>query len=173
MRFAAGGASYSAGVLARNIHVDSAAPAASSGKWGGAIALTGIVPASGKDDLKLDLNFGNAIGRYQVPGFFPDGYLDSSGQLQLARQESGFIAYRHFWTPKLRSTLELSAAASSPPAGTANGVNKSDRSAHLNVIWSPIPAVNLGAELIHAQRTVVGGDKGSLNRFQLAAQYSF
>lgn len=172
-RFDAGGARYSAGVLARNIHVDSAAPSANSGKWGGALALTGIVPVGGKDDLKLDFNVGNAIGRYQLPGFFPDGYLDASGRLELARQASGFIAYRHFWTPKLRTTLELSAAASSPPAGTANGVNKSDRSAHLNVIWSPVPAVNLGAELIHAQRTVVGGDRGGLNRVQLAAQYSF
>jgi hypothetical protein len=33
--------------------------------------------------------------------------------------------------------------------------------------------VNLGAELIHAQRTVVGGDKGSLNRIQFSAQYNF
>jgi hypothetical protein len=174
MRFAAGGATYSAGVLARNVHVDSAtAPAADSGKWGGAIALTGIIPAGGKDDLRLDVNLGNAIGRYQVPGFFPDGYLDRNGSLRLARQTSGFIALRHFWKPSLRSTLELSAASSSPPAGTANGVNKSDRSEHLNLIWSPIPAVDLGAELIHAQRAVVGGDKGSLNRIQFAAQYSF
>src|SRR5262249_20665277 len=52
---------YSMGVLARETHVDSpAAPAASSGKWGGAVALTGIVPTIGKDDLRMDLNFGNA-----------------------------------------------------------------------------------------------------------------
>jgi hypothetical protein len=33
--------------------------------------------------------------------------------------------------------------------------------------------VNLGTEYIHAQRTVVGGDRGSLNRIQFSAQYSF
>jgi hypothetical protein len=33
--------------------------------------------------------------------------------------------------------------------------------------------VNLGAELIHGERTVVGGERGSLNRLQLSAQYSF
>lgn len=175
VRFNRGGAAYSAGLLARNIHVDSAAaPAgASAGKWGGAIALTGIVPAGGKDDVRLDFNFGNAIGRYQVSGFFPDGYLDSSGGLHLARQTSGFIAYRHFWTPAVRSTLELSAANSNPPGDTAAGVNKSDRSQHLNLVWSPVSAVNLGAELIHARRTVVGGDSGALNRVQFSAQYSF
>jgi hypothetical protein len=172
-RFTANGGTYSAGVLLRNVHIDSAAPVASSGKWGGAVALTGILPVGAKDDLKMDINLGNAIGRYQVPGFFPDGYLDASGTLRLASQASGFAALRHFWTPRLRSTLELSAARSSPRSGTANGVNKSDRSVHLNLIWSPVRAVNLGAELIHAQRTVVGGDQGSLNRLQLAAQYSF
>ena len=174
VKFAAARGTYSAGVLARNIHVDSAAaPAANSGKWGGAIALTGIVPTIGRDDVRFDLNLGNAIGRYQVPGFFPDGYLDAAGHIQLAHQESGFIAYRHFWTPGLRSTLELSAANSAPPSGTFNGINKADRSQHLNLIWSPVAPVNLGAELIHAERTVVGGDKGSLNRVQFSAQYSF
>jgi hypothetical protein len=174
VKFAVGGGTYSAGVLARNIHVDSAAaPSATSGKWGGAIALTGIIPALGRDDLRFDLNAGNAIGRYQNPGFFPDGYLNAAGQLELARQASGFISYRHFWTPALRSSLVLAAANSNPPGGTSSGINKSDRSEHLNLIWSPLPAVNLGAELIHAERTVVGGDQGTLNRIQLSAQYLF
>jgi DcaP outer membrane protein len=168
-----GRAVYSAGVLARNIHVDSAALGANSARWGGALAFSGIVPLGARDDVRFDLNAGNAIGRYQVGAFLPDGYLDASGKLALAKQASGYIAYRHFWTPQLRSTVEYSAANSTPPAGTAAGINKSDRSQHLNLIWSPIPAVNVGAEVIHAERTVVGGDHGRLNRIQFSAQYSF
>lgn len=168
-----GRATYSAGALARNVHVDSAALGADSGRWGGALTFSGIVPVGASDDVRFDANAGNAIGRYQVGGFFPDGYLDASGRLELAHQASGYIAYRHFWTPKLRSTVEYSAATSTPPAGTAAGINKSDRSQHLNLIWSPIAAVNLGGELIHAKRTVVGGDEGSLNRIQFSAQYNF
>ena len=168
-----GRATYSAGALGRNVHVDSAALGANSGRWGGALNVSGIVAVGARDDLRFDANAGNAIGRYQVGGFFPDGYLDASGNLQLAHQASGFLAYRHFWTPKLRSTFEYSAASSTPPAGTAAGINKSDRSQHLNLIWSPIPAVNLGGELVHAERTVVGGDHGNLNRIQFSAQYSF
>lgn len=174
VKWASGRASYSLGVLAREIAVDSAAaPAASGSKWGGALALTAIVSAGGKDDVRLALNAGNAIGRYQELGFFPDGYVGADGSLRLARQTSGFVALRHFWAPNLRSTLEVSAASSSPPDGTAAGVNRSDRSQHVNLIWSPVRAVNLGAELIHGQRSVVGGDNGSLNRLQLSAQYLF
>jgi len=165
---------YSFGAIARAIGVDSAAaPAASGTKWGGAVSLAAIVPTAGQDDVRIDFNFGNAIGRYQVLGFLPDGYVDADGNLRLARQASGFIAFRHFWAPGLRSTLEVSAATSNPPDGTASGINRSDRSQHLNLIWSPVAAVNLGAELIHAQRAVVGGDKGSLNRVQFSAQYGF
>lgn len=168
------GASYSLGILARRIAVDSAAfPQASDSRWGGAISLGGIVPAGSEDDLRFALNAGNAIGRYQELGFFPDAYVAQDGTLRLARQTSGFVAYRHFWAPGLRSTLELSAASSSPPAGTAVGVNRSDRSQHLNLVWSPIAAANLGAELIHGERTLVGGGEGRLNRLQFSAQYFF
>ncbi|HEX2565485.1 MAG TPA: DcaP family trimeric outer membrane transporter [Burkholderiales bacterium] len=174
VKFNAGAGTYTLGVLGRHIHVDSAAaPAANNGKWGGALAFTGIIPTVGKDDLRLNLNAGNAIGRYQVSGFFPDGYVDAAGRIQLAQQVSGYVAYRHFWTPALRSTLELSAANSNPPAGTFNGINKSDRSQHANLIWSPTEATNLGVEFIHAKRTVTGGDSGSLNRLQFSAQYNF
>ena len=173
VRHTLGGATYSAGALVRNIHVDSAALGANSGKWGGAVAFTGIVAAGKRDDLRFNANFGNAIGRYQVGAFFPDGYLAVDHTLHLAHQSSGYIAFRHFWTPALRSTVEYSAANSTPPGATAAGINKSDRSQHLNLIWSPVRAVNLGAEYIHAQRTVVGGDRGSLNRLQFSAQYSF
>jgi hypothetical protein len=174
VKIASAGGVYSIGVLAREIHVDSAAaPAASSGKWGGAVALTGIVPTVGKDDLRMDLNFGNAIGRYQVGGFFPDGYVDAAGEVRLARQASGYVAYRHFWSPTLRSTLEVSAANSAPPADTFAGINKADRSEHLNLIWRPVAGLDVGAELIHARRVVTGGDSGTLNRLQFSAQYSF
>lgn len=171
VKFAAGGAAYSFGVLGREISVDTAS--ASGSKWGGAVSVTGIVPIGRQDDLRFDLNAGNAIGRYQTLGFLPDGYVGADGSLRLATQTSGFIAYRHFWAPSLRSTVEFSAASSSPPSDTAAGVNRSDRSQHLNLIWSPVTAVNLGAELIHGERTVVGGDKGNLNRLQLSAQYLF
>jgi hypothetical protein len=87
VRHNVGRAVYSASALARNIHVDSAALGADSGRWGGALAFSGIVPVGGRDDLRFDVNAGNAIGRYQMGAFFPDGYLDASGKLQLAARE--------------------------------------------------------------------------------------
>src|SRR6266571_3930534 len=162
---------FNAALMARNIRIDSAA--AADAKWGEAISLTGVVPI-GIDDLRADINVGNAIGRYQLSGFFPDGYVDATGKVRLARAKSAYAAYRHFWSPMLRSSLILSASGTdTPDGGTFNGFNKSARSAHVNLIFSPIPGVNLGTELIYEKRTVVDGDFGTLHRVQFAAQYFF
>jgi len=70
--------------------------------------------------------------------------------------------------------LILSASGTDTPGGgTFNGFNKSARSAHVNSIFSPVPRVNLGIELIGERRTVVDGDFGTLRRVQFAAQYLF
>jgi len=52
-------------------------------------------------------------------------------------------------------------------------VNKGAKSAHLNVIWSPVAQTNLGLELIHASRETQNGQAGRLNRVQASAQYLF
>jgi hypothetical protein len=162
---------FNAALMARNIRIDS--PAAADAKWGGAISLTAVIPA-GKDDFRADFNAGNAIGRYQLSGFFPDGYVDAAGKVQLAQARSAYLAYRHLWSSTLRSSLILGASSTDTPGGgTFNGFNKSARSAHLNLIFSPVPRVNLGMELIGEKRTVVDGDFGTLRRVQFAAQYLF
>lgn len=162
---------FNAALMARNIRIDS--PAAADAKWGGAISLTAVIPA-GKDDFRADFNAGNAIGRYQLSGFFPDGYVDAAGKVQLAQVRSGYLAYRHLWSSTLRSSLILGASGTGTPGGgTFNGFNKSARSVHLNLIFSPVPRVNLGMELIGEKRTVVDGDFGILRRVQFGAQYLF
>ena len=162
---------FNAALMARNIRIDT--PAAADAKWGEAVSLTAVIPV-GNDDFRADLNAGNAIGRYQLSGFFPDGYVDAGGRVRLAQARSGFVAYRHRWSPTLRSSLILAASqADTPDGGTFNGFNKSARSGHLNLIYSPVPQVNLGAELIEEKRTVVDGDFGILRRIQFAAQYLF
>lgn len=174
IRFDTPAGRFSLQALVRNIRADSpSAPAAVANEWGGALGVSGVVPAFGRDDFRFNINLGNVIGRYQELGFFPDGHIDASGNVRLADVVSGYAAYRHHWNAVLRSSLVLSAARARNPAGTFGAINKSSESAHLNLIWSPVRAVNLGAEFIHAKRTVENGRSGSLNRVQLSAQYGF
>src|SRR5258706_5205243 len=163
---------FNAALIARNIRIDSAA--ASDAKWGEGVSLTEVIPIGNTDDLRANFNVGNAIGRYQLSGFFPDGYVDAAGRVRLARAKSAYAAHRHFLSATLRSSLILAASSTETPGGRAfNGFNKSARSAHANLILSPIPRVNLGMGLIYEKPTVVDGDFGTLHRVQFAAQYFF
>lgn len=172
VRFNTSAGNYWVGAVARNIRIDSAAaPAAVEDKWGGGLAVSGVIPIS-RDDVRFVVYAGNGIGRY-TSAFNVDGVLDSAGSLSLPDVVGGNVAYRHFWNPSLRSTLALAASRADNPSGTIGGVNKSNNSIHANLIWTPWKAVDVGAELIHAKREVESGATGSLNRVQLSAKYEF
>jgi hypothetical protein len=159
--------------LLRQIRVDSAsAPALVDQKLGGAVSIAGVVPIAGRDDIRFTASAGNAIGRYSN-GFFPDAVVDSDGKLKLPRQWGWFAAYRHYWSDQWRSNLVLSSAAESNLAGAAPTTNRSTRSAHLNLIWSPAQNSDLGIEYIHADRETEDGLRGHLNRIQASAKYAF
>jgi hypothetical protein len=173
IRFKLGEGRYSVQALVRNVRAQSAAtPAANDDQWGAALGVAGVVPF-GRDDFRFNVNAGNVIGRYQELGFFPDGHIDATGGVQLADVVSGYAAYRHFWAAGLRSSLVLSAARAKNPSGTFGATNRRSESAHLNLIWSPVRQVNLGAELIYAKRIVEDGRSGHLTRVQLSGQYGF
>lgn len=164
---------YSVHAIVRQLSVDSgSAPAAVDRKVGAALSFTGVVPTLGKDDLRFTASAGNAIGRY-LDGFFPDAVIDANGRLGLPRQWGGFAAYRHFWSEKLRSSLVLSMAGESNPAGAPAATNKSTRSAHVNLIWSPVARSDLGLEYIYANRETEDGQRGHLHRIQASAKYAF
>lgn len=160
-------------VLVRNIRIDQAGTA--DNKWGAAGQLGIILPiktSTGTDDFKAVVNFGNVVGRYQELGFFADGILVNN-QLELSNVVSGFAAYRHFWSPKWRSSLVASASRANHPTGTSGTLNKSAQSLHANLIWSPFSAVDLGVEYIYGQREIQSGLSGSLNRVQFSGTYRF
>ena len=159
--------------LVREIRIDSAtAPAAVDQKLGGALSIAGVLPAVGRDDFRFTASVGNAIGRYSN-GFFPDGVVGSDGQLRLPKQWGWFAAYRHYWSDQLRSNVVLSSAGENNPAGSPANTNKSTRSAHVNLIWSPVANSDLGLEYIYADRETEDGLRGHLNRVQASAKYAF
>lgn len=156
--------------LARNVRVNTAA--AASDKWGVGLQASGRVPVLGRDDIRFAAYGGNSIGRYQS-GFYVDGVVNTAGNVELPSVIGGYVGYRHLWTDKLRSTLSVSASRANNPAGTFGTINQSDKSAHVNLIWSPWPKVDVGVEYIYAKREIENGDTGALNRVQFGAKYDF
>jgi hypothetical protein len=163
---------FALAALARNIRVDTAT--ADDSQWGGALAAYGVVPTVGKDTFQFSLTAGNALGRYMGQAVFTDGDGDGAGNLSLNNQWGAIVAYRHFWTDSLRSTVALSTARASNSSEAMTGnMNQSADTAHLNLLWSPIASTTFGLELIHAKRETEDGRSGDLNRLQTSAQYNF
>jgi hypothetical protein len=86
----------------------------------------------------------------------------------------GFVGYRHFWNDKLRTNVNISGIfANNDETLTGTGVNQSAYSFSGNLIYSPIPALSFGAELMRAYRKLESGTVGKFDRLQLSGKYDF
>ena len=56
---------------------------------------------------------------------------------------------------------------------TGLGVTEGVRSFHVNFIYSPLPKVDVGAELIWGERALESGAEGELRRLHTHVKYSF
>jgi hypothetical protein len=187
--------SYSVAVMARELGLDRQAAAATTStayalatrevtavddsEWGGAITFGGRIPTYGKDDLRFQLNYGNALGRYVTTQFKDAAFNTTTNEVETFDQYGGFLAYRHFWIDNLRSNLVYSYGAADNDltvintAALLDATSKEMQSVHVNLIWSIVPSVDLGIEYLHGYREVESGADGELNRIQLSAQYNF
>ena len=63
--------------------------------------------------------------------------------------------------------------ASGVPAADVATDNKSVRTVHANVIWSPVPRSDIGLEVMHGWREINAGTKGEATRVQIGVKYGF
>ena len=141
--------------------------------WSAAGSLSGKINTFGKDDLRFMLLGGN-LGRYAALNFTNDVALTPNGSLETIDGFAGYLAYRHFWTDKLRSTAFYSVGNyDNPNTLNGSGANQASESWSLNFFYSPIPKLDIGAEYRWAKRELENNDNGTLNRLQFTTKYSF
>ena len=56
---------------------------------------------------------------------------------------------------------------------SAGNVNKEATSFHVNLIYNPLPKLDIGAELMWAERKLVDGTDGDFTRLLVSAKYAF
>jgi hypothetical protein len=140
--------------------------------WTGALSLSGKFNF-GKDDLRWMALYGN-LGRYVGLNFATDAVLDANGNLDGLDGYAGFLAYRHMWTDKLRSTISYALQSYDYDSILGDSTaNASSDSWTVNIIYSPLPKLDIGAEYRHASAERENGDDGDLDRLQLTTKYSF
>ena len=164
--------SLSLAALIRELKIDTAG--FDDAEIGGAIGVAGKFMVGDFDDLRWQVNYGNALGRYMGLNSFNVGALDANNDINLTTQYGVLGAYRHVWNDQLRSSFGASFSnADNDTSISGFSVPESYQSAHADIIWSPVSRMSLGAEYIWGRRKDESGDDGTLNRLQLSAKYLY
>ena len=141
---------------------------------GGAVSVSGKLNLGENDDIRFAVNAGSGIGRYLALGLGSDVVLDADGELHALDGYGAFAGWRHAFSPKLRGNLFYSMAHfDNDPALAGFGVTERAHSFHANLIYSPFPKLDLGAELIYGQRFLEDDREGDLSRLHTHVKFSF
>lgn len=169
-----GGGEFAIAGIVRQLSYENPALSIESDAMGWGISASGKIKIGAQDDLRFMITGGEGIGRYVGLNFANDVVIDASGELEPIGLIAGFAAYRHVWTPGWRSNLIYSRQEVDNDTGlTGFGVNSSAYSVRGNLIWTPLPAFDVGAEIMYGERELESGLDGDMTRLQLFAKYGF
>lgn len=141
-------------------------------EFGVGLNFAGVLALANGDKLKMSLAHGT-LGRYIALNAFRDGAIEADGGIDLMDVTGGFIAYEHKWTSKLRSTFIYAYATADNPDSAGEGVNETVSNFNINLLYSPVPKLTFGTEVIFAERELESGDSGDLTRLQFMGKWAF
>lgn len=164
--------------LVRQISVQDTGVGNDSIGWGISVGGKFAFGPDNRHDIRLSATYGNGIGRYLGLGYAPDAVFDRNvlgDRLLNVDNIAGFASLKLGWTSNLRSTFALGYQHADYPDGIAipGLVNVAAYSAAANLFWSPVKNLDVGVEARHAEREVASGLKGQMDRFEMAAKYTF
>ena len=106
--------------------------------------------------------------------FVPDGYLDASGNIATAEALGYFVALRlPFGNGWRTNVMYGNTTIDYDDDVLAAGLNDTGWSFHWNVIYNILPKLDVGAEIMYAERDLIGGESGDFTRFIFSAKYAF
>lgn len=150
------------------------------------ISLSGkLMVGKTGDDIRFMLTSGRGLGRYVALNTANDAVLDAANHLHVINETAGYVTYRHLWNDKWRSNFQYSAFEARNPSVASGDATKSSRAYLANIFYGVTPKLDVGVELMHANRTVQGGattvggvvyaagQGGDMNRVQGTVKYTF
>lgn len=168
----------SLGGLVRQVRVENAGVAASTGGYGVSLGGKLFLNEAKTGDVRFMATYGKNIGRYVGLNFAPDAVYDPvSGKLRDVSVFAAIAAARIPLSPQVRlnvmgsyQTVDYDSLLTSANVAT---FNKQAWSGAVNLFYSPVKAIDLGVEYRHGERDLVNGADGSTDRIDFAAKYSF
>ena len=138
------------------------------------LSVSGKIKVGEKDDVRFMATAGDGLGRYIGLNIVNDAALDAAGKLDPIFTWSGFAAYQHHWGGRLRSSVAGSYfKADNPVMLTTRQVTDESWNGFANLIWNPVDPLDIGIELLYAERTLEDGRTGDLRRLMISTRYNF
>ena len=125
-------------------------------------------------DLRAMVTYGDGVGRYLGLAFVPDGYVDTAGNIATAEALGYFVSLRLPLGNKLRTNIMYGNTSIDYDSDVAAAtLNDTGSSIHWNLIYNILPKLDVGAEIMYAERELVNGTDGDFTRVQFSAKYAF
>ncbi|MCL7714746.1 DcaP family trimeric outer membrane transporter [Stenotrophomonas mori] len=161
--------------LLRQLKVDNRATGAHATATGGGVSVGGKWAMGASDTLHYQLTAGEGIARYIGLGITADsGYDALRDRLDPTGVVAAYVGWRHAFSPRLRSNLIYARSDYDNDAAiTGDLVTRRVQSIRGNVFYTPMPKVDVGAELMYGVREIENGRKGDISRVQFTTKYSF
>ena len=159
-------------MLFRNIRADDIIQ---DSTYGAGLSVAGRRYLHGADNLRFAFAWGKGIGRYVSYNAFDDAVISFDQELEAIPVRSAFVAYQHWWSKRWRSNLAVGHARADLDRRnyTTGLLDERFWSAHLNLLWSPIPSATFGVEWLYGRRELLNDVSASLNRVQFSSLYKF
>jgi hypothetical protein len=163
---------FTAAGMVRELSIDQGAADDSTTGW--AVSLSGKFVLGNKDDIRWMVSTGSGMGRYMGLNTANGAVLDMNGNLHAIDSTGAFGSYRHLWNSKWRSNFTYGyLSVDNDTDLTGMSVTKNASSFHFNLIYSPQPKLDFGAEIMYADREIESGADGDMTRLQFSAKYAF
>ncbi len=156
-----------------------------AGGWG--FTGSGTIPIKildERDKFFWQLTYGKGIGRYindlgTIGG--SDAIVAPDGSLKALPVFAGYLSYQHWWSERWRSNATFSWVKVD-----AFGFQSSEEyleqfgapyertlRATANLLFNPVPRLELGAEILWGERKNADGTRGSASQLQVSARYLY
>jgi hypothetical protein len=154
--------------------------------------LSGHLNTFGKDTLRGGFMIGQAMGNYlsdmdQSAGIETNSAHGPGNDTAITRPlgYGANASYTHWWTDQLRSTVmggyshvNVNTSSIITLAASQNAIDRTHIAQTVNLVWSPVPQVDLGIEYTHYTRMVAGPNgatqsRGTMNRIEAETVFKF
>jgi hypothetical protein len=130
-----------------------------------------------RDSLQFQVNYGSGYGRYVNDlGTLGDSdavFDPTTGHLHALTVSSFYVALQKWWAESLRSNFNFSfVKVDNFDFQPTDAYKKTERFSG-NIIWSPTPRVDVGAELLFGRRQNRDNQSGNATQLQLSATYRY